>query len=95
MISYVHLAWSYNIWMDLQYNQIDKYKRAGDLQLDNQHFDHKFQDKDLYIYFVRKQDLMGNQNLRHIRDDILHKDSQYNLQYMCMLLRHFVHGKQH
>lgn len=95
MISYVRLVWSYNIWMDLQYNQIDRCKKVNDLQLGSQRFDHKFQGKDQHIYFERKQDLMGNQNLQHIQVDILHKDFLYNLQDMCMLQHHFALDTQH
>lgn len=45
------LELNYNIWKDLQCNQVDKYKTVGDSLLDSKRFEHKYQDKDPCIYY--------------------------------------------
>ena len=76
--------------MDHQCIQRNKYKMANDWQLDKQHFDHKYQGKDLDIYSKYKQDLMDNQNWEHIQVYILRKDFQYIHQHMNMHQHRFV-----
>lgn len=76
--------------MDRQSNHLYKNMMAGDWQLGTMRFVRKFQDKDLCICYSNKPCLMDNQNLIHILVDILHKDFQYSLECMNMMLLHFV-----
>lgn len=52
--------------MDFQYIQLGIGKIQHDLQLDIELHFHKSQDMDLCIYYLCKQDLMGNLDLLYI-----------------------------
>lgn len=76
--------------MDHQYNQFDMCTLVNGSQPDSQNFVHKFLGMDLHTYFEYKLCLKYNQNLKHIRDDILHMGFQRILVNMNMSQLHSV-----
>lgn len=60
------------------------------LQLDIEHFDRMFPDKDLDIYFECMRDSTHNRNLEHIRGDNLRTDFRNIPEGTSRHQRHFV-----
>lgn len=69
--------------MDPRYILVDKCIAENDKLLDNQHWLHKYLDKDRCTCFLCKLCCLDNLSLLDTLDDSFRKDFQNNLLYIC------------